>query len=468
MSETHRTFVSILVDNAQDGKKVRLKKTSEHIKKIQDNIIPNNFTTPYGERQIVYVDYTATGRHLAFVEDYIQKKVIPFYGNTHTSTSVTGLQTSCFRHEARTIIANATNSHRKDDVVRRPYTQARSTHYIYTHTHAYPQVLMTGAGSTSAINQMCHILHLDVPLKEGAKQPVVFVGPFEHHSNELPWRESCAKVVRCPENSKGHLCLKTLEKLLIEFKSKSSLMIGSFSACSNITGVLTDTNKTTALLHRHGALAFFDYATAGPYVQIDMNPVVLGEDDVKKDAVFISPHKFIGGPGSCGILIAKKKLFSTNRTPYRPGGGTVFFVTPNEHRYLSNRVEREEGGTPDIMGSIRAGLAFQIRCGVSLTELQALETEICDKVLKRFDRMKNVVVLARHVTPRLPVISFLIRHETRFLHHNFVSAVLNDVYGIQSTLFDFLLTHSLTHPLHKQTHTHTQVVVDVHVLVLTP
>ena len=187
-------------------------------------------------------------------------------------------------------------------------------------------------------------------------------------------------------------------------------MIGSFSACSNITGVLSPVNKIAALLHRHGALAFFDYATAGPYVDIDMNPVVIGDDApfVYKDAVFVSPHKYIGGPGSCGVLIAKKKLFS-NPIPFRPGGGTVYFVTSNDHRYLSNRIEREEGGTPDILGSIRAGLAFHIRSEVSSEALHSLEREMCDMILKRFDTMRNVVVVARQVQPRLPVISFLVR-----------------------------------------------------------
>lgn len=333
------------------------------------------------------MDFTASSRHLKFVEDYIDEHVKPFYGNTHTSTSITGLQTSCFRHEARTIVANATNCHRKDDVV-----------------------LMLGSGSTAAINHMVHVLNLHVPLKSDAPQPVVFVGPFEHHSNELPWRESCAKVIRIPQDETGHMCLKTLEKYLKEYEKTCKLMIGSFSACSNITGVLSPVNKIAALLHRHGALAFFDYATAGPYVDIDMNPVVIGDDApfVYKDAVFVSPHKYIGGPGSCGVLIAKKKLFS-NPIPFRPGGGTVYFVTSNDHRYLSNRIEREEGGTPDILGSIRAGLAFHIRSEVSSEALHSLEREMCDMILKRFDTMRNVVVVARQVQPRLPVISFLVR-----------------------------------------------------------
>lgn len=421
---THRTFCALVESDertSRNGKKgtessERSSRLKRHVIRIRENLIGHHepFDSPFGgTRPIVYADWTASGRSLRYVEDYVREKVLPFYGNTHTSTSITGLQTTCFRHEARQIIGQAVNAHRKDDVV-----------------------LMTGSGVTASIVEMVHILGMDVPLEQNAKRPVVFVGPFEHHSNLLPWRESCAEVVVIREDTTGHFDVKHLEEELQ--KHKGHFMIGSFSACSNVTGVMTDVLKVTAMLHRYGALSFWDYATAAPYVDIDMNPVVLGEDApyVYKDAVFISPHKFVGGPGSTGVMIAKKRLFA-NSVPNRPGGGTVFFVTNNDHRYLSNRVEREEGGTPDIVGSIRAALVFQIRneLGSDAKELYALEHRVSQDVLSALKAISNVHVLAHDVDgPRLPIVSFVVRHAKtgRFLHHNFVSALLNDMYGIQA------------------------------------
>ena len=204
-----------------------------------------------------------------------------------------------------------------------------------------------------------------VPLPRGAPRrarPVVFVGPHEHHSNLLPWRESCAIVVTIPEDSRtGGPCVRALASALRRYADHPTL-IGSFSAASNVTGVLADVNAITEMLHAHGALAFWDYAAAAPYVDVDMNPVVFDPNtgalntNVYKDAIFVSPHKLPGGPGSPGVLVAKRSLFQ-NDVPSEPGGGTVFFVTGADHRYLSNRVEREEGGTQDIVGSARAGLA---------------------------------------------------------------------------------------------------------------
>lgn len=390
----------------------------ERIQGLRESIVGRHhrFQSPYGKKPIVYVDWTASGRSVMQIEEFVRGKVLPMYGNTHTSTSITGLQTTCFRHEARQIIAQAVNAHRKDDVV-----------------------IMTGSGSTAAVNRVVHLLGLDLPLRVGAPRPVVFVGPHEHHSNLLPWRESCAKVVTIAENSKGRLDIVQLERELAKYRKseQTRLLIGSFSACSNVTGVLANVLAVTATLHRHGALSFWDYATAAPYVNVDMNPVVTGEDApyVYKDAVFVSPHKFVGGPGASGVLVAKKRMFA-NAVPKQPGGGTVFYVTETSHRYVSNRVEREEGGTPDIVGSIRAGLVFQLKSRIGSSEaLHRMESIISRRVLDMLKKIPNVHVLAANVDgPRLPVFSFVVRHAKsgRMLHHNFVSALLNDLYGIQA------------------------------------
>jgi len=301
------------------------------------------FDTPFGSRQILYADYTASGRGLKFIEDYIQQKVLPFYGNTHTTTSITGVQTTGFRDEARDIIAKCVN--------------AKSTGH-----DAEDCVIFTGSGSTGAVNKVLKVLGLDNPWKKSSnkERPVVFVGPFEHHSNLLPWRESGAEVIIIRENELGQVDTDMLKKLLIHYADRT-LKIGSFGAASNVTGIITNVNEISALLHQHGALSFWDYATCAPYIDIDMNPNVSGElgPFVYKDAVFLSGHKFVGGPGTPGVLIIKKKLLN-NAVPTNPGGGTVLYVTKEDHYYLSNKIEREEGGTPEILGSIRLGLAFDV------------------------------------------------------------------------------------------------------------
>ncbi|CAH0476125.1 unnamed protein product [Peronospora belbahrii] len=376
------------------------------------------FESPFGARALCYADFTASSKPLQCIEDYLNREVMPFYGNTHTTASITGLQTTCFRHEARQIVAQAVNAK-------------------ITGRGAEDCVLFTGPGSTSAIVKLIQVLglhqfSLTTPLDQ---RPIVFVGPFEHHSNLLPWRENAVEIVMIPENQEGYMDLKALE-MQLEIYAARPLKIGAFSAASNLTGVLTDVDAVSALLHQHGALACWDYATCAPYVDIDMNPVVTDETQrpfVYKDAVFISGHKFIGGPGSPGVLIVKKRLL-TNAVPTVPGGGTVFFVTENDHRYLSNRAEREEGGTPDILGSIRLGLAFELKQRIGTKNISILERRNVLCVRESLLQNKDIVLLGHHgnEVEQIPVFSFLVRFGDRFLHYNFVCALLNDLFGIQT------------------------------------
>eukprot|EP01035_Chromulina_nebulosa_P021953 gene21953-28423_t len=228
-------------------------------------------------------------------------------------------------------------------------------------------VLFTGSGTTSAVNKLVQLLDLNeyIPqeLDENIYRPVVFISSYEHHSNILPFRESIAEVITIAYNNSSGVDLIDLQYKLSLYKERK-IIIGAFSAASNITGVLTDVNSVSILIHKAGGLVFFDYATAAPYVKIDMNPVLSGSDSnyVYKDGIYFSGHKFIGGPGSPGVLILKKNILpSRDEAPTRPGGGTVFYVTDSYHRYLSNREEREEGGTPDIIGDIRLGLALHTK-----------------------------------------------------------------------------------------------------------
>ncbi|MFW2339464.1 MAG: aminotransferase class V-fold PLP-dependent enzyme [Acidimicrobiia bacterium] len=371
---------------------------------------------PFGTRPVIYADYTASGRALSFIEDYLREAVLPLYANTHTESSGTGLQTTRFREDARTMIRQCTGA--GDE-------------------HA---VIFTGSGSTGAIDKLVGVLGITIPSNLEDKynfgknippqsRPVVFIGPFEHHSNELPWRESIADVVTIDEDADGHVDLSHLVRALEKYADRP-LKIGSFSAASNVTGILTDWDAVSTILHDHGALSFWDFAAAAPYVGIEMGSADNG-NLAYKDAIFISPHKMIGGPGTPGVLIARRDLFS-NRVPDVPGGGTVSFVNPDNHHYLEDPEHREEGGTPAIVESIRAGLVFQLKDAVGLEEIRQREERFIRKAIRSWEGNPNIEVLGNHDADRLSIVSFVVRHGERYLHHNYVVAILNDLFGIQA------------------------------------
>lgn len=375
----------------------------------------HNIQTPFGDKPLVYADYTASGRSLAFIEDFIREQVLPFYANTHTETTATGARTTAWRESARQAIRRAVNGSADD------------------------KVIFCGSGATAAINKLIDVLNLRLPAELDARcrlsasvpeaeRPVVFIGPYEHHSNELPWRESIADVEVIPLDAGGAVDIAALEHALQRHQGRR-LLIGSFSAASNVTGIKTDVVAVTAVLKRYGALACWDYAAAGPYVAINMN------DQHALDAVFLSPHKFVGGPGTPGVLVAKAHLFR-NQVPAVVGGGTVSYVTPLDHVYVRDVERREEGGTPAIVEAIRAGLVFSLQQAVGTDTIQARESRLAQRAMERLSQCPGIEVLGSREAERLPIFSLRFFYQApaakrQELHYGFVVSLLNDLFGIQ-------------------------------------
>lgn len=401
----------------------------ELIDRIRDGVIGDRrgIQTPFGCMPLIYADYTASGRSLDFIEDLIREQVLPLYANTHSESSYTGAQTTALREQARQIIHRAVDGCDDD------------------------QVIFCGAGATAAINKLIDILNLRLPADLAERhallsaipldqRPMVFIGPYEHHSNELPWRESIAQVKVVPLDDSGQLDIAALEQMLKEH-AQTPLLIGSFSAASNVTGIKTDVDAVTRLLKQYGALSFWDYAAAGPYVRIAMNEVqganvtANSAQLANKDAVFLSPHKFVGGPGTPGILIVKKQVLK-NSVPAVPGGGTVSFVSPEGHRFIEDHQRREEGGTPAIVEAIRAGLVFKLQQEVGLATIEARESAFINRAIASWQAHANIEVLGNTDAERLAIASLRIKHgegeNRKDLHYGFVVALLNDLFGIQA------------------------------------
>ncbi len=364
--------------------------------------------TPFGRRLVYYADLTATGRYLHFVERWIHR-VRPFYANTHTAVSSTGRIVGSLRENARRVVHDAVRADPDDEV------------------------LFCGSGATAAINKLVGLLGLAVsePLRARFETPaeeraVVFIGPFEHHSNELPWVESDADVVEIGQAADGTIDLEQLKRELDRYADRP-LKLGSFSAASNVTGVFSDVRAIAEVLHRGGAYACFDYAAGGPYMPIDMHPP---NPMQRIDALFLSVHKFIGGPEASGVLVANRSLFRC-QTPVRPGGGTVEYVaaaSADAIDYTQRLDEREEGGTPDILGDVRAGTAFLVKKMIGPEAIVEHERTLAAEVLQRLAKHPRINLLGPIDAPRLAIVSFNVEG----LHHDLVAALLDHLFGIQN------------------------------------
>lgn len=369
--------------------------------------IDQTFESPYGTQKIIYCDWTASGRLYRSIEEKICNDLGPFVANTHTETSTTGASMTLAYHEARNIIKRHVNASEND-------------------------VLITeGSGMTGVVNKFQRILGLKVTesLKEHTNvpdelKPIVFVSHMEHHSNQTSWLETIADVEVVPCNEAGLVCMDMFEKSIQKYKERP-IKIASIIAGSNVTGIKTDYHKVAALIHKYGGLCFVDFACSAPYVDINMHPE---NEDEYLDAIFFSPHKFLGGPGSSGVLIFNKKLYK-NMVPDNPGGGTVSYTNPwGEHDYFDDVETREDGGTPAFLQTIKIALCIQLKDKMGTENIKKREEEINPKLFKTLENLEGVKILAPNHKDRLSIFSFYFEK----YHFNLVVKLLNDRFGIQT------------------------------------
>jgi selenocysteine lyase/cysteine desulfurase len=410
----------------------------QHFNQFRQHIIgiDQEFESPYGKKKIIYTDWTASGRLYRPIEEKLCNEFGPYVANTHTETTVSGTAMTKAYHKAKHIIKKHVNSN-DDDVL-----------------------IVSGNGMTGVINKFQRILGLKIPenlqkyttIPEDIK-PVVFITHMEHHSNQTSWLETIAKVEVIPPGEEGLFSLEHLEALLIKYKD-CTLKIASVVGGSNVTGIQTPHHEIAKLMHQHGGVCFVDFACSAPYVNIDMHPE---NEDEALDAIFFSPHKFLGGPGSSGVLIFNNKLYK-NMVPDCPGGGTVSWTNPwGEHKYIDNIEDREDGGTPGFLQAIKTALAIKLKEQMGVEKMLEREHYIVDYIFDEFAEFENINILAGVHKDRLGVISFYIDD----LHFNLGVKLLNDKFGIQTrggcscagTYGHYLLhvdsemSHELTHQI---------------------
>jgi len=373
--------------------------------------------TPFGTRKLVYADWIASGRLYRPIEDVISREIGPVVGNTHSESTYTGKAMTDAYHYAQKVVKHHVNANENDIL------------------------LLTGTGMTSAIAKLQRLIGLKVPEQAikycssahgnynnckdipNKNRPVVFLTHTEHHSNHTSWFETLAEVVVLEPSADLTVNPDTLRREIVKYKDRP-LLIGSFSACSNVTGYFPPYYELAKIMHEHHGYCFVDFAASAPYVNIDMHP----EDrDCQLDAIFFSPHKFLGGPGSAGVLIFSKDLYKNN-TPDSPGGGTVKWTNRwGGYSYISDIEVKEDGGTPGFLQGIRAALAIRLKENMGTDMIRRREKELIDIAFTELTKIKNLHILAPGVNERLGVFSFYVDN----IHHNLFTSLLNDHYGIQ-------------------------------------
>lgn len=385
------------------------KTLENHFAPFRDNIIGQNqtFDSPNGRRRILYADWTASGRQYGPIEDRLLTEFAPFVANTHTETNVCGTSMTLAYHHARHIIKRHVNASETDCLI------------------SY------GSGMTGVINKFQRILGLKIPEKrrlafqiKPSERPVVFVTHMEHHSNQTSWIETICDVVVIAATTEGLVDVQNLAVLLEKYKERL-VKIAAITACSNVTGIETPYHDMAAMMHKAGGLCFVDFACSAPYVAIDMHPKHVEMGDL--DAIYFSPHKFLGGPGSAGILIFNAKLYD-NRVPDNPGGGTVKWTNPwQQHAFVDNIEEREDGGTPPFLQTIRTALCVKLKENMGIDNILNREHELVTLIFDKLKARTDIHILAEAHQNRLGVVSFYIDN----LHFNLAVKLLNDRFGIQ-------------------------------------
>ncbi len=377
-------------------------------KKYRDHIVgaDQEFESPEGRHKILYADWIASGRLYRPIEEAMANRFGPFVGNTHSESSVTGVTMTRAYHMAREVIKKHVNAAPSDCLV------------------------MCGAGMTGAINKLQRILGLRIPESfanrlqaSDMEKPVVFVTHMEHHSNQTTWLETLADVVVIPCDDKGLVCQQQFRKVLEEYKDRQT-KIGAFTACSNVTGIRVDYYGLSKLIHGYGGISIIDFAASAPYDEIDMHP----EDPAcRLDAIVFSPHKFLGGPGSSGVLVFSDELYKLS-VPDQPGGGTVAWTNPWGGRSYFDDIEaREDGGTPAFLQTIRAALAIQLKQEMGTENIHAREKQLVNRAMDQLEKVKGLHILAGEHRDRIGAISFYVDD----LHYNLIVKLLNDRFGIQ-------------------------------------
>ena len=379
-----------------------------YFKQFRNNTIgiDQYFETPFGKKRIVYADWTASGRLYRPIEIKLAEQIGPFVGNTHTETTVTGSGMTQAYHEALSIIKKHVNA-RPSDVI-----------------------ISSNSGMTGVVNKFQRILGLrlhekfrDFVTLSPEDKPVVFVTHMEHHSNQTSWIETIAELVIIPSNEDGLVDLNGLKTLLKEFENRKT-KIAAVTSYSNVTGIATPYHEIAEIMHNAGGLCFVDFAAAAPYIDIDMHPEVQTR---KLDAVYFSPHKFLGGPGSSGILIFDSALYK-NKVPDCPGGGTVEWTNPwGGHKYIDDIERREDGGTPAFLPTIKVALCIKLKEQMGVMNILEREREISAIIWPKLEKIQGLHILAGHIRERLGIFSFYIDG----LHYNLAVKLLNDRYGIQ-------------------------------------
>ena len=407
----------------------------QNLEWLRSDIIGRNkmFNTPFGERPLVYADYTASGRGLYSIENYLMT-ILQYYANTHTDDDFTGKTMTNLLHEAEKNIKKMVNAGEKGKIIFTesgttggiaklqeilgvfwpPATKNRINKFLSSCKDRYPERINCGLELDDFINN---------------NRPIVFVGPYEHHSNEIMWRQTLCDIIEVPLNEEEELDLLKLEEIVSDVKYSNRPKIGSFSAASNVSGLKTDVYEVARILHKHDALACFDFAACAPYVEIDMNK----NEESFFDAIYLSPHKFLGGPGTSGVLVFNEDIYPKDLPPTIAAGGTVDYVSPSKEEFIKDIETREKPGTPGIMQALRTSLVFQLKDKVGVDIIEDIEEYYYNKFKTAFDDDNRIMFYGpQEADKKIPIIPFNISHKDKILHPKFVTRLLNDLFGIQT------------------------------------